>query len=99
MKEPIVPCGPVFPVAGVHVLAEVDLPGDIAIVLQQPIAQSGDVVVALVGDEATIKRIRIKKDRIELHPENKKFKPIIPDPDELIILGKVVEIRRNIEPI
>ncbi len=73
------------------------MPGDIAIVRHQPTADSGDVVVALLGDEATVKRLRIKKNRIELHPENPEFKPIIPDPDELIILGKVIEIRRYIE--
>lgn len=72
------------------------LPGDIAIVRHQPTADSGDVVVALVGDEATVKTLRIKKGHVELHPENKKFKPIVPDPNELVILGKVVEIRRNI---
>ena len=73
------------------------MPGDIAIVRHQPTAESGDVVVALMGDEATVKRLRITEDRIELHPENPKFKPIIPDPNELVILGKVIEIRRYIE--
>lgn len=72
-------------------------PGDIAIVRHQPTADSGDIVVALVGDEATVKRLRIKKNKIELHPENPDFKPIVPDPDHLVILGKVIEIRRNID--
>ena len=71
------------------------LPGDVAIVRQQPTANSGDIVVALIGDEATVKRLRIKKNRIELHPENPDFDPIVPEPEELIILGIVIEIRRK----
>ena len=70
------------------------LPGDIVIVRQQPEAASGDIVVALVGDEATIKRLRLRRNRIELHPENPAFAPIIPRADECTILGKVVEVRR-----
>lgn len=73
------------------------LPGDVAIVRHQPTAESGDIVVALIGDEATVKRLRIKRHRIELHAENPKFKPIVPDPDEVVILGKVIEIRRNMD--
>ncbi|MDH3217537.1 MAG: transcriptional repressor LexA [Candidatus Krumholzibacteria bacterium] len=73
------------------------MPGDIAIVRHQPIANTGDIVVALVGDEATVKRLRIKKNAIELHPENPDFEPIVPDTNELVILGKVIEIRRYIE--
>jgi repressor LexA len=73
------------------------LPGDVAIVRHQPTANAGDIVVALVEDEATVKRLKFKRGRVELHPENKSFDPIVPDPDQLIILGKVVEIRRNTE--
>ena len=55
------------------------------------------LLVALVGDEATVKRLRISKNRIELHPENTDFDPIIPDAAELMIIGKVIEIRRYLE--
>jgi repressor LexA len=72
-------------------------PGDIVIVRSQPVAQSGDIVVALIGDEATVKRLRLRRGRIELHPENPAFEPIIPGPDECTILGKVVETRRYFE--
>jgi repressor LexA len=72
-------------------------PGDVVIVRHQPTADSGDIVVALIGDEATVKRLRVKKGRIELHPENTDFDVIVPDPDKLVILGKAIEIRRNIE--
>ncbi len=73
------------------------LPGDIVIVRSQPTAQSGDIVVALIGDEATVKRLRLRGRRIELHPENPAFEPIIPGPNECTILGKVIETRRYFE--
>ncbi|MBP2680732.1 MAG: regulatory protein LexA, partial [Candidatus Krumholzibacteriota bacterium] len=74
------------------------LPGDLVIVRSQATAQSGEIVVALIGDEATVKRLRLRRGRIELHPENPAFEPIIPGPNECTILGKVIEIRRHLEP-
>lgn len=73
------------------------LPGDLVIVRRQATANSGDIVVALVEDEATVKRLRLKKGRAELHPENPNFEPIVPAPEQLVILGKVVEVRRYLE--
>ena len=75
------------------------LPGDTVIVRRQPVAKSGDIVVALIGEEATVKRYREKKGRIELHPENDAFEPIIPreDGEPFSLLGKVIEVRRRIE--
>jgi repressor LexA len=84
-------------VEGESMLGAGILPGDIAIVRHQPTAHNGDIVVALVGDEATVKTLRLIDGRPELHPENKDYKPIVPEPDELVILGKVIEIRRNVE--
>ncbi|MCZ2343085.1 MAG: transcriptional repressor LexA [Bacteroidales bacterium] len=69
---------------------------DLVIVRRQPIAENNDIVVALLGDEATVKRLSIKGPRIELRPENQKFKPMVVEPDdELRILGKVVAVRRG----
>ena len=73
------------------------MPGDIAIVRHQPTANPGDIVVALIGDEATVKRLRFNNNEVVLQPENPDFQPIIPDPSELVILGKVIEIRRHME--
>jgi repressor LexA len=73
------------------------LPGDLVIVRRQPTAQNGEVVVALVGDEATVKTLRIRRGRVELHPANRRFKTILPDPQDLRILGKVIEVRRRLE--
>ena len=71
------------------------LAGDLVIVRRQKTAVDGDVVVALVEEEATVKRLRIRRGRYELHPENPAFEPIIPPPGELRILGKVIELRRS----
>ena len=73
------------------------LPGDIVIVRSRPTAEPGDIVVALVDDEATVKTLRIRRRRIELHPENPDFEPLVPPPDRCSILGKVIEIRRSLE--
>jgi repressor LexA len=74
------------------------LEGDLVIVRRQPSARSGEIVVARVGDEATVKRLRLHGRRVELHPENSRYRPILPDPRELEILGKVIEVRRRLEP-
>ena len=73
------------------------LPGDLVVVRRQPEARDGDIVVARVGDEATVKRLRTRSGRVELLPENPAFAPIVPAPGEVEILGKVVEVRRRLE--
>ncbi|MEM7202363.1 MAG: transcriptional repressor LexA [Planctomycetota bacterium] len=74
------------------------LDGDLVVVRQQATARSGDVVVALVGDEATVKTLRLKGRRAELHPANGRYRPIVPAPGELRLLGKVIEVRRSLAP-
>jgi repressor LexA len=73
------------------------LPGDVVIVRRQPEAPEGSIVVALNGEEATVKRLRFREGRPELHPENPDFEPIIPDSEDFRILGKVIEVRRDLE--
>ena len=73
------------------------LPGDVVIVHRQESAASGEIVVALVEDEATVKRLKLRAGRIELHPANPAFDPIVPDADQVRILGKVIEVRRYLE--
>ncbi|MBG89097.1 MAG: repressor LexA [Verrucomicrobiales bacterium] len=73
------------------------LENDIVIVRSQSTADPGDIVVALVEDEATVKRLRIRWKRLELHAENPDYAPIIPAPGQCTILGKVVEVRRFME--
>jgi repressor LexA len=72
--------------------------GDFALVKPQPFAENGEIVVALIEDEATIKRIFQKRDLIQLEPANPKMEPIIVKKDEkkVTIVGKVVGIFRKL---
>ncbi|MBN2341023.1 MAG: repressor LexA [Deltaproteobacteria bacterium] len=72
------------------------LPGDVVIVRKQETADNGDIVVAMVEEEATVKRFKMIKGRPELHPENDEFEPIVPTGD-LRLLGKVIEVRRYLD--
>ena len=70
--------------------------GDYVVVRQQPVAESGDIVVALLGEEATVKRLSISRDRISLCSENPRYRPMVIGPDDdLRIQGKVVAVRRK----
>lgn len=73
------------------------LPDDLVVVRQQASAESGEIVVALVDDEATVKTLRKRGRRLELHPENPAFSVIVPDPEQFRLLGKVIEVRRFLE--
>ena len=66
--------------------------GDVVIVHRTPAADNGDIVVALVGDEATVKRIFVEKDHIRLQPENEEFEPLLVK--ECTVLGKVISLVR-----
>ena len=67
--------------------------GDLAIIEKQENAENGDIVVALIDNEATIKRFFKEKDHIRLQPENDTMKPIIvPD---CSIIGKLVGLFRQ----
>ncbi len=69
------------------------LPGDKLIVRPQPTAEHGEIVVALLGDEATVKRLSIKNGEIWLLPENEDFAPI--NGSEAVILGVVRGVVRE----
>ena len=70
--------------------------GDVVIVRQQALADNRDIVVALLNDEATVKRLHHRSGEIMLLPENSDFKPIPVGPDDdLRIIGKVVAVRRG----
>jgi len=73
------------------------LPGDVVVVRRQRTASSGEIVVALVGDEATVKRLNFRDRQVELRPENPAYEPIVFAPRELTLLGKVIEVRRDLE--
>ena len=67
--------------------------GDYIIVNQQSVANNGEIVVALIDDEATVKTFYKEKDYIRLQPENSSMDPIIVT--EVAILGKVVGLIRK----
>ncbi|MBQ1950958.1 MAG: transcriptional repressor LexA [Clostridia bacterium] len=79
-------------VSGTSMLGAGILDKDVVIVQRTNSAQNGDVVVALLEDEATVKRLFIEKDHIRLQPENDAFEPILVK--EVTILGKVVSLVR-----
>lgn len=70
------------------------LDGDVVVVEQTPVAQNGEIVVALIGDEATVKRFYKEKGHFRLQPENDAYEPIIVD--EVAILGKVNMVVRTL---
>jgi len=73
------------------------LDGDFVIVRQQPTADDGDIVVALLGDEATIKRFFKGEDGVRLRPEHPTMEPImVPKQQSLTVLGKVVAVFRKV---
>ncbi len=69
------------------------LDGDIVVVHRTPVADNGDIVVALVEDSATVKRFYKENGHFRLQPENDDFEPIIVD--EVMLLGKVITLVRN----
>lgn len=72
--------------------------GDFVIVRQQPTVEEGEIAVAIVDEEATVKRIRCREGMVELIPANDSYRPIIVDPETtpFRIGGKVVGIHRTI---
>lgn len=73
------------------------LDGDIVVVRRTPTAENGDIVVALVEDEATVKRFYKEKGHFRLQPENDEMEPIIVD--SVSILGRVISLIREYEGI
>ena len=67
------------------------LPGDLAMVRPQPQANPGEIVVALLGDDATVKRLAIEEGRPTLFPENPLYMPIR---QEFQIIGRVIGLLR-----
>jgi repressor LexA len=70
------------------------LEGDYVIVRPAEIADNGEIVVALIEDEATVKRFFKEKQRIRLEPANKAYKPI--RTNDAHLLGRVVGVFRKV---
>jgi repressor LexA len=73
------------------------MPGDYVIVRHQESANAGDIVVALIGDEATVKYYRPQPDQIELVAANPAYEPIAVKPGiEFRLLGTVRGVIRTV---
>jgi repressor LexA len=70
------------------------LEGDFVVVRPQKTAEEGDIVVALLGEEATVKRFYREADHIRLQPENSALEPI--RSREVQVLGRVVGVLRSL---
>ena len=70
------------------------LPGDYVVVRRQDTAVDGEIVVALVGEDATVKRFFREEDHVRLQPENESFEPI--RSREVRVLGRVVGVLRTV---
>ena len=68
--------------------------GDMVVVRQQPTAESGDIVAAMIEGEATVKVLRLDGQRVDLVPRNAAY-DVIPGNDATI-LGKVVSVLRRV---
>ncbi|ABA88982.1 transcriptional repressor, LexA family [Syntrophotalea carbinolica DSM 2380] len=86
----------VLRVAGDSMIGDGIIDGDYVVVRKQATAEHGQTVVALLDNEATVKRLHRRNDRIELHPANPSMQPIVvTDPDNFRIEGVVVGVIRH----
>ena len=67
---------------------------DLVLVKKQSIAKEGDTVVALIGDEATVKTLQKRGRLFYLEPANPQYQPILVD-DKVMIIGKVISVVRK----
>lgn len=73
------------------------LDGDFVVVRQQSTASNGEIVVAMINEEATVKRFFKEEGRIRLQPENRSMEPLYADEHaDFAVLGKVVALFRRI---
>lgn len=75
------------------------LDGDLVAIHKQPTVENGEVAAVRIGEEATLKRVYVYTNYIELRPENPEFESIIkigPEMDDVVIEGKAVGLCRGI---
>jgi repressor LexA len=68
--------------------------GDWVVVRQQPVAEPGDIVAALIDGEATVKTFKRRGNKVWLMPQNSAYEPIAGD--DAVILGRVVSVLRRV---
>jgi repressor LexA len=72
------------------------LDGDTVLVREQATAANGDIVVALVDGDATVKRFFLENGRVRLQPENRTMEPMYFDGGDLRIIGRIVGVMRSL---
>lgn len=85
-------------VRGDSMIEDAILDGDLVLVRATPTANNGDIVVAMIGSEVTLKRFYLERGRVRLQPSNSRMEAIFVSPEEdLAIVGKVIKVLREIE--
>lgn len=85
-------------VRGDSMINDAIVEGDLALIRPQETASNGDIVVAMVDGEATLKRFYRERDHIRLQPRNPNMDPIIiPAGEPVSIVGKVIRIVREMD--
>lgn len=82
-------------VKGDSMTGEGIMPRDLVLVKPQPNATHGDLVAIMVGEEATVKRIHFDRDAIRLMPANNAYDPIVVNPEDARVLGRIVGLIRD----
>jgi repressor LexA len=86
----------ILKVAGDSMISAAIADGDWVVVRQQPVAEDGDIVAAMIDDEATVKTFKRSGDHVWLMPNSPVHTPILGD--DAVILGKVVAVLRRVRP-
>jgi repressor LexA len=81
-------------VKGDSMIGDGILHGDMVIVKPQPTARDGDIIVGLIGDEATVKRFFMGKGQVRLVPSNKKYRPLVIK-ENFRVIGRVLGVIRK----
>src|SRR5690606_15658173 len=69
--------------------------GDLVIVHRQEAVSTGDIVIALIGQEATMKKFMLMGDSVLLISENPNYEPIQMNPNDVVINGKVIGVLKG----
>ena len=85
-------------VRGDSMIGDGILPRDLVVIKPQKTANHGDLVAAMLGDEATVKRIHFDSNKnVKLMPSNPAYQPIEVDREDSMVIGKVVGLIRDYE--
>ncbi len=74
--------------------------GDVVYIREQPLVNDGEIAAVLIGDEATLKRVRLYEDHVSLEPENPQYRPIVywgEEMNKVRILGKAIAFTSRLE--